>query len=141
MTPQRKTVKFFCIKQFPLVSQPSAFPHTACTQFPSTKPPLCPVSIRKTDNTNYFNIVLFTYFQISKLTGLALYKVSTQQPNNTTTLTTQGQQIEFINNLPDGRTQISHSVCYFYNFRPERKTIKCNSFSRSLTKTYSYEIL
>ena len=47
-----------------------------------------------TISLGYFNNILFTYFQISKLTGLTLYEVSTQQPNVTTTLTVLRQQSE-----------------------------------------------
>ena len=66
-----------------------------------------------TISLGYFNNILFTYFQISKLTGLTLYEVSTQQPNVTATLTIQCNRVKSTNNPWDGRTQISHSVRYF----------------------------
>ena len=60
----------------------------------STPPPMSPTSPQHwqqpSDNTHY----LFTNFQNGKLTGLTLYKASTQQPNVTTTLTILRQQSE-----------------------------------------------
>ena len=115
---------YFGLKQLSFMSHPSDFPAQHAHNFQAQNR-LCLVFYLENNNLIIHTIRLLQHCFIYLLSNKQVnwsHPLPKSLHNNPRSPQHKGNKVKSTNNPRDGRTQISHSVCYFYNRKLENKT-------------------